>query len=166
MNISFWWTCKFQTLYRGQVFFTNKLWFVIGHHLIEDVVASLIRKLECHSRLLQQIWKCHSQVTVSPVCHITFYKQKLLYSQVSISALASLPVVPKWILMNLPCSEQSKASLFSFQLFKTVLFLVMKPLYTYETRGVVISHGFGITVGLQQRVGSNNLVLQGALDLE
>lgn len=35
--------------------FTNQLRYVGGHHLIEDVVAPLSRKLECHSRLLQQI---------------------------------------------------------------------------------------------------------------
>lgn len=40
--------------------FTNQLGFVVGHHLVEDVVASFIRKLECHSRLLQQIYKCCS----------------------------------------------------------------------------------------------------------
>ena len=39
---------------------TNDLRFVVGHHLIEDVVASLGRKLECHSGLLQQIYKAHS----------------------------------------------------------------------------------------------------------
>lgn len=34
---------------------TNQLRLVVGHHLVEDVVASLIWKLECHSRFLQQI---------------------------------------------------------------------------------------------------------------
>ena len=36
---------------------TNDLRLVVGHHLVEDVVASLIWQLECHSRLLQQIYK-------------------------------------------------------------------------------------------------------------
>jgi len=35
---------------------TNNLRLVVGHHLEEDVVASLIRKLECHSRLFQQVY--------------------------------------------------------------------------------------------------------------
>ncbi len=47
--------------------FTNQLRFVVGHHLVEDVVASFIRKLECHSRLLQQIYKCCWQVTAWPI---------------------------------------------------------------------------------------------------
>ena len=34
-----------------------------------------------------------------------------------------------------------------------------------KTRGVVIPHSLGITIGLQQRVGCNNLVLKGALHL-
>ena len=34
---------------------TNYVWFVACHHLEEDVVASLIRKLEGHSGLLQQV---------------------------------------------------------------------------------------------------------------
>lgn len=89
--------------------FTDKLRFVVGHHLVEDVVASFIRKLECHSRLLQQIWKCCSEVTIWLVLHSSYlYDHKHSYLQVSISALASLPVVPKWILMNLPCLEQNK----------------------------------------------------------
>lgn len=49
--------------------FTNQLRFVVGHHLVEDVVASFIRKLECHSRLLQQIYKCGSEVTAWPILH-------------------------------------------------------------------------------------------------
>ena len=34
---------------------------------------------------------------------------------------------------------------------------------TYKTRGVVIPHSLGITIGLQQRVGCNDLVLKRAL---
>ena len=29
---------------------------MVGHHLVEDVIASLIGKLECHSGFLQQIF--------------------------------------------------------------------------------------------------------------
>ena len=47
--------------------FTNQLRFVVGHHLVEDVVASFIGKLECHSRLLQQIYKCYSYVKAWPI---------------------------------------------------------------------------------------------------
>ena len=36
----------------------------------------------------------------------------------------------------------------------------MTVCYTYKARGVVIPHCLGITVGLQQGIGSNNLVLQ------
>ena len=36
---------------------TKYLRDVAGHHLEEDVVASFIRKLVCHSGLLQQIYK-------------------------------------------------------------------------------------------------------------
>ena len=35
-----------------------------------------------------------------------------------------------------------------------------KVLHTYKARRVVIPHSFGITIGLQQGVGSNDLVLQ------
>ena len=38
---------------------TNKLRFVVGHHLVEDVVASLIRQLETYSGLLQQVCEKH-----------------------------------------------------------------------------------------------------------
>lgn len=36
---------------------TNELWLLIGHDLVEDVVASLSLELEGDSGLLQQIWK-------------------------------------------------------------------------------------------------------------
>ena len=32
---------------------------------------------------------------------------------------------------------------------------------TYETRGVVVTDGFGVTVGFQGRVGLDNLLLEG-----
>ena len=32
---------------------------------------------------------------------------------------------------------------------------------TYETRGVVVTDGLGVTVGLQGRVGLDNLLLKG-----
>lgn len=38
---------------------TNNLRFVVGHHLVEDVVASLIGQLEAHSGLLQQVCEKH-----------------------------------------------------------------------------------------------------------
>ena len=33
-------------------------------------------------------------------------------------------------------------------------------MYTYKARGVVIPHGLGITIGLQQGIRCNNLILQ------
>lgn len=35
---------------------TDELGFVSGHDLVEDVVAPLLRQLERHSGLLQQVW--------------------------------------------------------------------------------------------------------------
>lgn len=51
-----------------QKVFTNQLGLVIGHHLVEDMVASFIGKLECHSRLLQQICQRALTVTIWPNC--------------------------------------------------------------------------------------------------
>jgi hypothetical protein len=40
----------------SHVILTYQLWLVVGHYLIEDVITSLISKLECHSGLFQQVW--------------------------------------------------------------------------------------------------------------
>ena len=32
--------------------------------------------------------------------------------------------------------------------------------FTYKARGVVIPHGLGVTIGLQQGIGCNDLILQ------
>ena len=37
--------------------------------------------------------------------------------------------------------------------------------YTYKARGVVIPHSLGVTIGLQQGVGCNDLILQGPLEM-
>lgn len=76
-----------------QKLLTDQLRFVVGHHLVEDVVASLIRKLECHSRLLQQVYQSGLTVTAWPKCDCMCDIK--CYLHVSISALASFPVVPK-----------------------------------------------------------------------
>lgn len=36
---------------------------------------------------------------------------------------------------------------------------------TYETRGVIVTHGLGVTEGLKHRIGLHNLIFQGALVL-
>jgi len=61
MSVDIFYKCK--TLIRLKqlqylILLTKELWYVAGHHLVEDMVASLFLKLECHSRLLQQIYKC------------------------------------------------------------------------------------------------------------
>lgn len=91
---------------KQQILLTDQFGFVVCHHLVEDVVASLIRKLECHSRLLQQVCKDCLVVWGFPLSTLNRITWESQYLHVSISALASLPVVPKWILMNLPCLEQ------------------------------------------------------------
>lgn len=69
-----------------------------SHYLIEDVVASLFRQLECHSRLLQQIYiEFLNRVMIiggKRIIDEHDYCGKTNL-QVSISAEASFPVVPK-----------------------------------------------------------------------
>ena len=40
----------------------------------------------------------------------------------------------------------------------------MSFFYTYKARGVVIPHSLGITIGLQQGIGCNDLILQRSLE--
>lgn len=111
---------------------TNKLWFLIGHDLIKYVVASFSLQLESNSRFLQQIWKVrlntvkrkgHTDNLSILKCHTIQLRTRTssVYSQrkdfqplvfinlhVSISAEASLPVAPKWILINLPLKRQKE----------------------------------------------------------
>ncbi len=85
--------------------------------------------------------------------------------QVSISAEASFPVVPKWILMNLPCKMRKYKCFvtYIFRIFKEDMVTSVGPFlraHTYKSWGVVIPHSFGISKSLQQRVRWNDLILQ------
>lgn len=83
---------------------TYQLRLLVGHDLVENMVTPLCSQLKSYSGFFQQV--CDekinefeqkppkTQLSVSIILHFN--------SQVSISAEDSFPVVPKWILMNLP----------------------------------------------------------------
>ena len=81
----------------------------------------------------------------------------------SMSAEASFPVGPKWILMNFPWTKERQA-------YRTALVVIrwqmvtMARTATYEARRVVVADGLGVSKRLHGRVGLDDLVLQGALE--
>lgn len=96
-------------------------------------------------------------------------------SHISISAEASLPVGPKWILMNLPCGKMYKISMKCYrnqpanstesmnQWIYTVYYLQGIFIGTHKTGWVVIPQRFGITKRLHGGVRLNDLILQSPL---
>lgn len=82
---------------------TYQLRLLVGHDLVENVIAPLCSQLKGYSGFFQQVCegKLDEPEEKPPT---TEHYMSLLYSdsQVSISAEDSFPVVPKWILMNLP----------------------------------------------------------------
>lgn len=110
-----------------------------------------------------------------------------IHLHVSISADASLPLVPKWTRMNLPCSKNISISLkwktlFAWPYQQLPKYIIqgsttvthnitticnvnsgenITQTLTHKARGVVVPHGLGVPKSFQQRVGLNDLILQG-----
>lgn len=106
---------------------------------------------------------------------LNYVKENL---QVSISAEDSFPVVPKWILINLPCKniksvktlkeniiQMSSIGFLPTKTHQTIKlhifhYSVFADLKTYKSWGVIVPHSLGIPKGFQQGIRWNDLIFQ------
>lgn len=143
-----------------QKVFTNQLRLVIGHHLVEDMVAPFIGKLECHSGLLQQICQSGLTVTTWPDCGLNAPPWALLtcldISTGQFAGCAKMNSDEFTLLMK-------AGQIWRGQKEERSRLVDKKTFGTYKTGRVVIPHSFGITICFQEGVSSNDLILKGAL---
>lgn len=88
-------------------------------------------------------------------------------SQISMSADASFPLVPKWILMNFPCNTHTHTHTTTWRATASPAWTLPSspaPFCTHEARRVVVADGFGVAERLHGWIGFDDLVLQRALN--